>query len=1050
MPGGTYTIYVKVDPSGAVTGLQTVKSELGSTQAAARETGTVFAGMFKFFAVAEVAHQLFEMADTFLQVESNIRVAGVAVENTGEVFNRLGEIANQTRAPIEGLSELYRQLGINAHSLGLSQDQLLSITKTVGEALTLSGSNGQRASNGIIQLAHAFEQGRVQGQTFNAITRDIPVLLLNIAKSLGISITQLKEMVNNGEITGKMLAQLTLNANKFTDSQFAKSIPTLTQAIIVFKNSLVLTVNDLDHATGVMQVFAQAIILIAQNMRTIAPFAIALTAAIVGVRLALLAYTTTTSAAALASALFGNAVLGAQNRLIAARAVFGFFVTGVLLAVTAMHEFGQNVQVSIGPFTNLRQVILFLEIVLRQFASSAHGAEIALVALGTAFLTLRTRLGPLSILVSAVYIALRTLGFSATQAAIGVTVFAGVLLLVQNRAAIAAAAMQVYSFATGEAAIATAALDLALTPVGIALALIAVVVISVATGMNSMGQSLLAAAQATVTLLSHIPGFQTLLDILKQMVSLAWDGLLGALDKMASLLGISIDKLSDAANKAIDMDKAIKDAAKDVQDATDAAGGLADQFGQAAAEAQKLQSAAQGASAAAGGRSGGSATNNVNVNISSGAGSVAVGINGTATAAEAHVQTITNNNSGGGGGSGSGTTAGGGSGNGPFVSELFRDVPVSGVGINPLGGYQSTSSFVRVGSQYGPQDPNKVAAQANAAAARQLALLSSIYDVLKSYNDAGQKLLGVASLSADQLKFIELSTGATKQDIRQVLTDNRKAFETQRKMAELTQKMQEQQQKDAQKAQEQAQKQTEELQKLQQIQQAHDQSLTQALVQALNNKGVDFVSQLDPQVVSIANEIANLNAQLVGISNPIQAAEVQRRIQVLSDSLEKLTKSVDDLNDNPYLKYAQNVYGDATGVQLSSSTSQAAQIGASTGAAVASTILSQSSGGGGGGGNSSHSSSGGGGSSKPKIPSPFYLGAFADGGDIDIGSTGLYAAMLHGGENVRVTKGDSGPTRNININMNVNGVQDADSFRRSKRQILATLYRDLMAVGEQT
>src|SRR5262249_31908926 len=85
---------------------------------------------FSAVSAAAVVRELGDMADSWTQMESNLKAAGVAQDDVNGVMRELVDIATQTRSPLEGTITLYSRLMRATKDLGLSQKELAQFVKT--------------------------------------------------------------------------------------------------------------------------------------------------------------------------------------------------------------------------------------------------------------------------------------------------------------------------------------------------------------------------------------------------------------------------------------------------------------------------------------------------------------------------------------------------------------------------------------------------------------------------------------------------------------------------------------------------------------------------------------------------------------------------------------------------------------------------------------------------------------------------------------------------------------------------------------------------------
>lgn len=96
--------------------------------------------------------EIIEMSDAFVTLEAKVKLAtgeGVAFV-TG--FQGVTDIAKATFTSVESTGELFSRITQASETLGLAQSELLGVTKTINQAIQLSGGSAASADAAIIQL----------------------------------------------------------------------------------------------------------------------------------------------------------------------------------------------------------------------------------------------------------------------------------------------------------------------------------------------------------------------------------------------------------------------------------------------------------------------------------------------------------------------------------------------------------------------------------------------------------------------------------------------------------------------------------------------------------------------------------------------------------------------------------------------------------------------------------------------------------------------------------------------------------------------------------
>lgn len=289
---------------------------------------------------AITAGELVRLLDTFTNLQNRLRATGLEAQNLTAVYQQLLGVANSTRQSFEGTVETYGRLANSAKDMGLSQQELIDFTKSLNQAIALSGASATEAQAGMIQLAQGMASGVLRGDELNSVLEQLPTVADVIAKQLNVTRGQLRKMGEDGKITADIIFDAFQNARGELEERFGKAVPTIGQSFQVLKNNVIDLVGRFDQATGASEAISRALLFVSENLDTIAKVALSAAAglALVG---------GTASAINLAR----NAVL-ALNAAIAANPI-GFLLVVLTSAITALTLFRDQINLGVDDVTTL-------------------------------------------------------------------------------------------------------------------------------------------------------------------------------------------------------------------------------------------------------------------------------------------------------------------------------------------------------------------------------------------------------------------------------------------------------------------------------------------------------------------------------------------------------------------------------------------------------------------------------------------------------------------------------------------------------------------------
>ncbi|MFC0945377.1 tape measure protein [Pasteurella multocida] len=226
---------------------------------------------------------LFNTADAYNNYEARIRLVSRSNKEAQGTFRELMQIANDTGQLFEATAELYtrvyRSMGSNANNA-----EILQFTKTIQQALVVSGAGAQEAKAALIQLSQGLASGTLRGEEFNSVAEQAPVILEILQKSLGKTRGELRKMAEDGKLTPQLILAATKEAQEQIQAQYDQMPKTISRAVNELSNAWLQFIGQADNASSASSLIASSISALASSLDELSTIAIVVSTAL-GVRL---------------------------------------------------------------------------------------------------------------------------------------------------------------------------------------------------------------------------------------------------------------------------------------------------------------------------------------------------------------------------------------------------------------------------------------------------------------------------------------------------------------------------------------------------------------------------------------------------------------------------------------------------------------------------------------------------------------------------------------------------------------------------------------------
>lgn len=205
--------------------------------------GAAMAGAFS-------ARAFIQTADAVTQLQNQLKLATGSIESAGVAYEALFQIAQRSRVNFQELGSTFASIARASDQLGLSQKQLLTLTETIGNAVTVGGSSAQASSAALMQLSQGLASGVLRGEELNSIMEQTPRLARALADGLNVPIGKLREMGKEGELTSERVINALQSQSRVLAGEVQDSVLTLGQAFTQLGNSATMLVGEVDRVSG--------------------------------------------------------------------------------------------------------------------------------------------------------------------------------------------------------------------------------------------------------------------------------------------------------------------------------------------------------------------------------------------------------------------------------------------------------------------------------------------------------------------------------------------------------------------------------------------------------------------------------------------------------------------------------------------------------------------------------------------------------------------------------------------------------------------------------
>ena len=181
--------------------------------------------------------KLFGMSDAFSQTTARIDRMNDGLQTTEELNRMIYESAQRSRGSYQQTADLVSKIGTLAgDAFNNNSQQIVAFAEQINKQIVLSGASSQAADAALLQLTQAMSSGVLRGEELNSILEQTPVIAQNIAKYMGVSVGEMRELASEGKVTAEVVKNAVFSAAAETNEAFNAMPMTWAQVWTSFQN----------------------------------------------------------------------------------------------------------------------------------------------------------------------------------------------------------------------------------------------------------------------------------------------------------------------------------------------------------------------------------------------------------------------------------------------------------------------------------------------------------------------------------------------------------------------------------------------------------------------------------------------------------------------------------------------------------------------------------------------------------------------------------------------------------------------------------------------
>lgn len=195
---------------------------LKNTEAAAGSASTGLTKLIGTVASLAAVKKTMDMTDIYINTNSRLSMITDTMEEQKALQQDIFAAANRARGSYTEMANASAKLKMLAGDSFSNNQEAVIFTELLTKSLKVSGAGQAEQDSAFLQLTQAMTSGRLQGDEFRSVMENAPMVADAIARYMGITKGELKELSSKGVITSDIIKNVMFQAADDINGKFAQ------------------------------------------------------------------------------------------------------------------------------------------------------------------------------------------------------------------------------------------------------------------------------------------------------------------------------------------------------------------------------------------------------------------------------------------------------------------------------------------------------------------------------------------------------------------------------------------------------------------------------------------------------------------------------------------------------------------------------------------------------------------------------------------------------------------------------------------------------------
>lgn len=179
---------------------------------------------------------IFNLSDEITQTTARLQLMTGSAEAAAAAQDQIYAAAMRSRGVYTDMADTVAKLGTLAGGAFNDAQEIIDFSEQLNKQMVLSGTGTAARQAAMLQLTQGLASGVLRGEELNSVLENTPMIAQTIAKYMGVTTGQMREMASQGAVTAEVVKNAMFAAAEETNAKFAQMPMTWAQVWASFQN----------------------------------------------------------------------------------------------------------------------------------------------------------------------------------------------------------------------------------------------------------------------------------------------------------------------------------------------------------------------------------------------------------------------------------------------------------------------------------------------------------------------------------------------------------------------------------------------------------------------------------------------------------------------------------------------------------------------------------------------------------------------------------------------------------------------------------------------